>query len=139
MGLGKPVANMEFGCCTFQGADDLGGRGWDIVDWSKMPPQLKGNYLYDQSTQAREVSELLRINDEVGVDATFVFTFVDSAAGLQDDVDHQMVQALKFDPDIVRYSLVKSFLDGGHGTVYPDMPWEPKESFKAVADYYADH
>ena len=25
---------------------------------------------------------------------------------------------------------------GKHGTTYPDMPWEPKESFKAVADYY---
>jgi len=26
---------------------------------------------------------------------------------------------------------------GGHGTTYPDMPWEPKEAFRAVADYYA--
>jgi hypothetical protein len=138
-GFGKPVANMEFGCCTFKGAEELGGRGWDIVDWSTMPPRLKGDYVYDQTAQAREVEELLRINDEGGVDATFVFTFVEPGAGLEDDVDHQMVAALKFDLDIVRYSLVKSFLDGRHGAVFPDMPWEPKESFKAVADYYASH
>jgi hypothetical protein len=25
---------------------------------------------------------------------------------------------------------------GKHGETYPDMTWEPKESFKAVADYY---
>jgi hypothetical protein len=137
--FGKPVANMEFGCCTFQGAEDLGGRGWDIVDWSKTPPQLKGDYVYDQSTQAREVAELLRINDAAGVDATFVFTFVDSAGGIQDDVGRQILRSLTFDPDIVRYSLVKSLLDGSHGTVYPDMTWEPKESFRAVAEYYADH
>ncbi len=50
------------------------------------------------------------------------------------------------------YSLVKSYGNrlgelaavlGGHtwdtgriGTTYPDMPWEPKESFHAVADAY---
>ena len=26
---------------------------------------------------------------------------------------------------------------GEHGVTYPDMPWEPKESFRAVAEYYA--
>lgn len=26
---------------------------------------------------------------------------------------------------------------GKHGTTYPDMTWGPKESFKAVANYYA--
>ena len=25
------------------------------------------------------------------------------------------------------------------GETYPDMPWEPKESFRAVAGYYAGH
>jgi hypothetical protein len=34
---------------------------------------------------------------------------------------------------------VKSFPEGKHGITYPDMTWEPKESFKAVADYYAKH
>ena len=138
-GFGKPLANMEFGCCTFRGADDLGGRGWDIVDWSKRPPELKGDYVYDQATQAREVAELLRINDEAGVDATFVFTFVEPGAGIEDDLERQLLQALTFDPDLVRYSLVKSFLDGRHGAAYPDMTWEPKQSFQAVSDYYARH
>jgi hypothetical protein len=137
--FGKPLANMEFGCCTFTGAEDLGGRGWDIVDWSTMPPRLKGDYVYDQTAQAREVADLLRVNDEGGVDATFVFTFVEPGAVLEDSVEHQMVRDLKFDLDIVRYGLVKSFLDGRHGAVYADMSWEPKESFKAVAEYYARH
>lgn len=137
--FGKPVANMEFGCCTFRGAEDLGGRGWDIVDWGKMPPELKGEYVYDQATQARELAELLRINDESGVDTTFVFTFVEPGAALADEMERQIARALKFDPDIVRYSLVKTFIDGRLGTVYPDLPWEPKESFRSVADYYANH
>ncbi len=37
------------------------------------------------------------------------------------------------------YSLVKSYADGKHGTTYPDMTWEPKESFAAVAEYYVNH
>lgn len=54
-------------------------------------------------------------------------------------MEQQLVRALKFDLDIGPYSLVKSFLDGSHSKAYPDMPWEPKESFHAVADYYAAH
>lgn len=139
MKFGKPLANMELGCCTFQGADDLGGRGWEIVDWSKMPPQLKGDYVYDQGTQAREVGELLRVNDQAGVNATFVFTFVEPGVGIHDDLGRQMVRALSFDRDIVGYSLVKTLLDPNPKSTYPEMPWEPKESFKVVADYYASH
>jgi hypothetical protein len=117
----------------------VGGRGWDIVDWGKMPPQLKGDYVYDQATQAREIGELLRINDDAGVNATFVFTFVEPGAGLQDEREQQMARALSFDLDMVRYSLVKTFLDPRRGSTYPDMTWEPKESFRVVADYYANH
>ena len=28
---------------------------------------------------------------------------------------------------------------GMHGETYPDMPWEPKKSFRSVAEYYAEH
>ena len=33
-------------------------------------------------------------------------------------------------------ALVKTYASG-HRTTYPDMTWEPKEAFRAVADYYA--
>jgi hypothetical protein len=38
----KPVVIGEFGCCTYQGAGDAGGGGWNIVDWEQRPPRLKG-------------------------------------------------------------------------------------------------
>jgi ABC-type proline/glycine betaine transport system substrate-binding protein len=114
----------------------MGGMGWDVVDWGKMPPQLKGDYVYDQGVQARELTDQLSILDEVGVDGAFVFTFVQPAVEIKDPVVVKMLENLTFDPDFVSYSLVKSYADK-HGTTYPDMPWEPKESFKAVADYYA--
>jgi hypothetical protein len=139
LSYGKPVVIGEFGCCTFKGAEDLGGMGWDIVDWAKRPPQLKGDYVYDQGTQARELADELRILDEAGVDGAFVFTFLAPLVEIDDPEVRRMLEQIKFDPDISSYSLVKSTPGGKHGTTYPEMPWEPKESFRAVADYYATH
>jgi hypothetical protein len=132
----KPIVIGEFGCCTYQGAEDMGGRGWDIVDWMQIPPRLKGEYVYDQGVQARELADQLQVLDSIGVDGAFVFTFVQPGPEVTDALV-QMLQELPFDPDIASYSLVKSLLK--HGTTYPDMLWEPKESFKAVAEYYAGH
>ncbi len=133
----KPVAITEFGCCTYRGAEDAGGMGWNIIDFSTMPPRLKGDYVYDQGTQAREVADQLRVIDHAGVDGAFVFTFVQPVP-FKDEAEKQVFKQIKFDFDIANYSLVKSHIDK-HGTTYPDMPWEPKESFHAVAEYYATH
>ena len=124
----KPVIIGEFGCCTYQGAEDAGGRGWAIVD-PHNPLQLGGDYVRDEGVQARELTDVLSILDSVGVDGAFVFTFVTPTFPYHEDP--------KYDLDMASYSLVKSFADK-HGTTYPDMPWEPKESFAAVAEYYAN-
>jgi hypothetical protein len=34
-------------------------------------------------------------------------------------------------------SLVKTYANG-HGTTYPDLAWEPKRAFHAVADFYSE-
>lgn len=136
LGHDKPVVIGEFGCCTYRGAEDRGGMGWDVVDWSAKPPRLKGDYVYDQATQAREIVEDLRIFDEVGVDGAFVFTFVQPPAIVSDPVEKELLKRIGFDLDAVSYSLVKSYTER-MGTTYPDMPWEPKESFRRVAEYYA--
>jgi len=148
----RPVAITEFGCCTYRGAADAGGRGFAILDISAQdrqstPPRLNGSYIRDEAEQARELTEVLSIFDAAGVDATFVMTF---AAPLNPTSDDPL-----YDLDMASYSLVKSFgsrlgpLGAAHpeapwdrsrlGTTYPGMPWEPKESFRAVADFYAAH
>jgi hypothetical protein len=43
---------------------------------------------------------------------------------------------VEVDPGILR---TFSALIGEHGVTYPDLPWEPKESFRAVAEYYKDN
>jgi len=146
----RPVAITEFGCCTYRGAADAGGRGFEILDIStgeSTPSRLKGEYVRDESEQARELVEVLEIFDGAGVDATFVMTFVAPLTPTS-------VEPI-FDLDMASYSLVKSFggrlgpLGHAHpeakwernrfGTTYPDMPWEPKEAFAAVAEFYGSH
>ena len=64
-------------------------------------------------------------------EGAFVMTFVDPIAPYDDDP--------RYDLDMSSFSLVKSLGRGEHGTTYPDMAWEPKESFRAVAEYYSRH
>ena len=141
----KPVIIGEFGCCTYQGAEDAGGMGWDIIEQDPkrfvlhlVPgvgrlvwPRLKGDYVRDEGLQARELADQLSILDHTGVEGAFVHTFV---SPILPHHDHP-----RYDLDMASYSLVKSYADDRHGTTYPDMRWEPKESFQAVARYFANH
>ncbi len=181
----KPVMIGEFGCCTYQGAEKLGGNGFIIVfgmmadylgssvdlpkalsDMVKIIPKVNGHYVRDESLQAREIIEQLTILDTAGVEGAFVFTFVSPTSTYNEDP--------RFDMDMGSYGLVKSYPEkdtfekiisqsarqgkefvgvnlapetlakftgklGEHGETYSDMTWEPKESFWAVADYYAKH
>jgi hypothetical protein len=124
---GKPVIITEVGCCAYRGAEDVGGRGFMIVDPAD-PGHLNGDYVRDEGVQVRELADLLAILDSAGVDGVFVFTFV--APGLAYNENPRC------DLDMASFSLVKSYADR-HGTTYPDMSWEPKEAFGAVANYYA--
>ena len=71
---------------------------------------------------------MLAILEAAGVDGAFVCTFVEPLATYDPNP--------KYDLDMSALSLAKS-LGHGHGSTYADMPWEPKESFKAVAHYFA--
>jgi len=124
---GKPLVITEVGLCTYQGAEEKGARGFMIVDL-KNQRQLKDRYVRSEDLQARELADMLAILEKSGVYSVFVFTFVAPALIHNENP--------KFDLDMASYSLVKSYYDK-HGTTYPDMTWEPKESFRAVADYYA--
>jgi hypothetical protein len=56
-------------------------------------------------------------------------TFVAPIAPYDDDPRHDL--------DMSSFALVKTYADSRHGATYLNMPWEPKASFRAVADYYA--
>ena len=123
---GKPVVIGEFGCCTYEGAEDSGGWGWNILD-ELNSEELNGCYVRNESVQAFELTEQLYILENLGVDGGFVYTFIQPTFKHSKDPAHDL--------DMASYSLVKT-LSNGHGKTYNDMIWEPKESFYSVSEFY---
>jgi len=126
---GKPVAITEFGCTTHRGAAEKGGHGDTIVEWNDdgRPIRLNGDYTRDEDEQARELRELLEIFNAEGVDTAFVNTFA--------RYDLPQRSERREDFDMASYGVVK-VLEDRLGQTYPDMAWEPKAAFSALADYY---
>jgi len=147
---GKPVVITEFGCSTThagvgsEGLLDPAGMGVKrIVDFKSqflhqlplvgrfVKPHLVGEHIRDEQWQASQLVDNLAVLDGAGVDGAFVSQFVSQIDPYSDDP--------KFDLDMASSTLVKYYEGKRRGVTYPDMPWEPKESFKAVADFYAKH
>ncbi len=142
---GKPVVVTEFGCNTYKSDGKLipvilGGGDTDF--WSQffhsfpvvgrfVRPKVRVIHPRDEAWQARKLVETLEILDAAGVDGAFVSQFESQTNPFDEDP--------KYDLDTTNQSLVRYYEGGKHGTTYPDMPWEPKESFRAVAEYYAKH
>ena len=126
-GHGKPLVVTEFGCCTYRGAADAGGTGWLIVDLESDPRVLTGDHVRDEAGQAAYFTELMDVFEAEGVHGAFWFTF----AGYECPADPEP----RRDLDLASYGVVK-VLKGQQGTAYPDMTWEPKEVFRAIAARY---
>jgi len=137
----KPVVVTEFGMRTYHDADASGALGFGVTDPKSLvlhqipivgrvvrPHLKKGSYVRDEEHQAREIVETLEILDAAGVDGAFVCTFVEPLSVFSDEPH--------YDLDMSSLGLVKT-LGRGTGTAWPNMPWEPKKSFHAVAAFYA--
>ncbi|WP_433725073.1 hypothetical protein ACQP2Y_05280 [Actinoplanes sp. CA-051413] len=127
---GKPVAITEFGSATYRGAGDRGAQGLEIVEYGDSGPlRLTGDHLRDEDGQATYLRELLEVFDSAGVDATFVFIFA------LYDHPHRPGGDPRDDLDLASYGIVKVYEDRP-GDTYPDLPWEPKAAFTALAEVY---
>jgi hypothetical protein len=121
---GKPFVATEFGCCTYQGAAEAGGTGWAIVDYEAKPHRLNGDYVRDESVQVAYFNELMDVFEVEGAHGAFWFTFAAYEAPFNADP--------RLDLDMAGYGTVK-ILNGEKGVRYPDMGWEPKAVFDAIA------
>ena len=129
---GKPVAITGFGTAAYRGAGDRGGRVMEILEYDEgtgAPVRLNGEYIRDEAGQAAYLAELLEIFDTEGVDSAFVFLFA------LENLPHRPDGDPRHDLDLASPGIVK-MLEGRHGDTYPDMAWEPKAAFFAVADCY---
>ncbi|MFE4539996.1 hypothetical protein ACFRKB_33815 [Streptomyces scopuliridis] len=127
---GRPAAVTEFGCTTYRGAADAGGRGDTVIAWDDRarPARFTSPVVRDEQEQATYLRELIDTFDRSAIDAAFVNTFARYDLPHTDTDDDR-------DFDKASFGVVK-VLDGGRtGTAYPDLPWEPKAAFHALATY----
>jgi hypothetical protein len=125
---GKPLAITEFGTCAYVGAPRTAGMGWDIVDQDKKPPEIKGDLVRSERTQAAYLMQLLDVFSSMDLYAVMAFEFVTP------DAPHRPGDP-RHDLDMASYAVTKTIEDR------PDDPdsgwhWEPKEAFHALARRY---
>lgn len=112
MGWGKPLAITEFGTCTYAGAPQAGGMGWSVVDYDKDPPEIKGNLVRSEHTQAAYLADLLSVFESMGLYAAMAFEFLTA------DAPHRPGDPLH-DLDMASYAITKPVRDR------PDDPVSP--------------
>ncbi|MEV1025153.1 hypothetical protein [Streptomyces sp. NPDC050264] len=128
----KPVAITGFGTATWRGAGDVAPRSMEILETDAVtgaPLRLTGLYERDEAGQAAYLRELLEIFDSEGVDSAFVFLFA------LYNLPHRPDGDPRDDLDLASLGIVK-VLEDRRGDTYPDLPWEPKAAFAAIADHY---
>lgn len=137
-----------------------------FLDMAHIPPRVDGHYIRDEELQARELVDQLGVLDTTGVEGSFIQTFVVPNSPYRADprYDTDMAnfslvksfpeeeteeefrrQTIRGAKEMMGIDLDPHVLDGfsgstgEHGVTYPELPWEPKKSFNAVANYYAAH
>jgi hypothetical protein len=132
---GKPVAVTEFGCGTHRAAAEMAGRDGSNIVWGEDGRAVRpnGEFVRDEEEQARYLRESLDVFDAEGVDAAFVYTFARYDLPHRDDphLDLDMMSA-----GVVKVLDGQRGADDSRGRRYPDMRWEPKAAFDAVADWF---
>jgi hypothetical protein len=142
LATGKPVTVTEFGFPACSDADDISllTTGQNKVQASyallSLPgvrrlirPRVASVHPRDEAKQASLLLDHLILLEQIGVDGAFIMSFSFPLAVYDPNPRH--------DHDATALSLVRTLPSGQRGITYPDMAWEPKQAFHAVADFYA--
>ena len=123
---GKPVMITEFGCGCFNGADELGGMGFTMIDYSQDPPVLADGVVRNEQVQADYIDELLTIFEREGMHGAFVYDFIEPGSP-------HIPDAPQYDYDTIGFSVVKCYADGHDKEYRTTGIFEPKKAFHTIA------
>jgi hypothetical protein len=126
---GKPVYIAEFGTATYAQAEEKAFHYWDIVDRSTAVPTILPAYTRDEGAQAAYYLKMLDIFKQAGVRGAVVGDFIHPTHPYSDDS--------RLDLDMASLTIVKTIRDDFSDAASP-YRFEPKESFRAIASYYAN-
>jgi hypothetical protein len=121
---GKPIAILEFGCCTYRGAPRRGGSGYDIVDYSRLPPTLVGHPVRSETTQANYIAQMFDVFAAEGLHSASVFTFIAPDLPYSPSPSHDL--------DTASFAIAEVRRKRPEDPASP-YTWRPKEAFAAIA------
>lgn len=124
----KPIVIAEFGTATYAEAENKAFFFWDIVDRSATPPRLLDGYPRDEGAQAAYHLKMFEIFEQAGVDGVIVSELIHPT--------HPHSEDPQLDLDTASMAVVKTIRDD-FTDPSSEYRCEPKESFHAIADYYA--
>jgi hypothetical protein len=129
----KSLVVMEFGCCAYEGAAARGDGGFVLLEGTNADGTgiFKDGAVPSRSEreQADYVETQLNLLAQADVHAAFVYVFAFPAMRAGEGAR---------DLDMMSFSLVKTFVESD--TKSMNMPpWEPKEAFWRVAEYFRKH
>jgi hypothetical protein len=126
----KPVDIAGFGTATYAGAEERAFFFWDIVDRSSHTElSIVDGYVRDEAAQAAYHRKMFGVFERAGVRGVTVTDFIHPT--------HPHAPGdPRLDLDTASLCIVKTIRDdvADHSSAYR---WEPKESFHAIAEYYA--
>lgn len=137
--FGKPLVISELGFRTSADSDDAAlGESNNVRPIGMLlhglpgiaqhvQPRVKTVHERNEAAQAARLIGHLQMLDGAEIDGAFIYTFTFPL------LVHSLDPRRDLDAD--SFSLVKSLGRGAHGTTFPDMTWEPKRAFHALADH----
>jgi hypothetical protein len=131
--FGKPVAIMEYGCCSYRGAAIRGSRGWRIFQGVEADgmPKWEGGVIptRNEREQADYIERQFKVFTGQGVEAAFIFIFTQPGWPTGEGVN---------DRDLAGFGIAKIFPDDDpRSRKVPN--WEPKEAFHRAAELFRKH
>lgn len=123
----KPIMVLEFGCCTYTGAAEAGGMGWDIFDTGPTPPVIKPGIVRDEREQAEHIARMLRVFGKEKLVGAHLYSVISP------DLPHHRTNR-DLDYDMASYSLFRTIRErwDDEGSRYE---LEPKQSFHAFKQH----
>ena len=79
------------------------GGGWTIVDYTKVPPQIRGKWVRGEQVQADYLVQMLEIFDSLDFAGAYVYEFISPGTPHLPDPRHDL--------DIASFSVVKTIAD----------------------------
>lgn len=125
---GKPIYIAEFGTASYAQAEEKAFHYWDIVDRSTAVPTILPGYTRDEGAQAAYYLKMFDIFEQAGVRGAAVGDFIHPTHPYSDDS--------RLDLDMASLTIVKTIRDD-FSDAASAYRFEPKESFHAIANYYA--